>query len=74
MLHQSNLKKELRHEKILVSYLDQNGKNIEKEFSGMQSIVFQHEFDHLEGILFPDKLPLIRKEIFFKKINKEFKK
>tara|TARA_B100000214_G_C23761868_1_gene532670 strand:- start:160 stop:663 length:504 start_codon:yes stop_codon:yes gene_type:complete len=63
-----------RHEKILVSYLDQNGKNIEKEFSGMQSIVFQHEFDHLEGILFPDKLPLIRKEIFFKKINKEFKK
>ena len=40
----------------------------------MQSIVFQHEFDHLEGILFPDKLPLIRKEIFFKKINKEFKK
>ena len=38
------------------------------------STCIQHELDHLDGILFPDRLAKIRKEIFFKKINKEFKK
>ena len=63
-----------RNSRILVSYFDLSGKNEKKEFSDMQSIVFQHELDHLDGILFPDRLPKIRKDIFFKKIDKEFKK
>ena len=63
-----------RNNRILVSYFDLSGKNEKKEFSDMQSIVFQHELDHLDGILFPDRLPKIRKDIFFKKIDKEFKK
>ena len=63
-----------RNNRILVSYLDLSGKNEKREFLDMQSIVFQHELDHLDGILFPDRLPKIRKDIFFKKIDKEFKK
>ena len=63
-----------RNNRILVSYFDLSGKNEKKEFSDIQSIVFQHELDHLDGILFPDRLPKIRKDIFFKKIDKEFKK
>ena len=63
-----------RNNRILVSYFDLSGKNEKKEFSDMQSIVFQHELDHLDGILFPDRLPKKRKDIFFKKIDKEFKK
>ncbi|NSW73202.1 peptide deformylase [bacterium] len=63
-----------RSNRILVSYLDLSGKNEKREFLDMQSIVFQHELDHLDGILFPDRLPKIRKDIFFKKIDKEFKK
>ena len=63
-----------RNNKILVSYFDLSGKSKKKEFLDMQSIVFQHELDHLDGILFPDRLPKIRKDIFFKKIDKQFKK
>ena len=63
-----------RNNRILVSYFDLSGKNEKKEFLDMQSIVFQHELDHLDGILFPDRLPKIRKDIFFKKIDKEFRK
>lgn len=63
-----------RFDNISVEYIDLNGDINSKVFEGIQSIVFQHELDHLDGILFPDRLAKIRKEIFFKKINKEFKK
>ena len=63
-----------RFDNISVEYVDLNGDLNSKVFESMQSIVFQHELDHLDGILFPDRLAKIRKEIFFKKINKEFKK
>ena len=63
-----------RFDNISVEYVDLNGDLNSKVFESMQSIVFQHELDHLDGILFPDRLAKIKKDIFFKKINKEFKK
>jgi peptide deformylase len=45
-----------RHSFITVKYLDENFEPQEKEFQGFQSFVFQHENDHLDGILFIDKL------------------
>ena len=62
-----------RKNNIFVSYTDLEGAEKSEEFNDMQSIVYQHELDHLDGILFPDRLPKIRKDIFFKKIDKEFK-
>ena len=35
---------------------DQYGKPIEREVTGFHAIVFQHEYDHLDGILYPDRL------------------
>ena len=35
---------------------DQYGKVIEREVEGFHAIVFQHEYDHLDGILYPDRL------------------
>lgn len=35
---------------------DPHGKRIEREASGFHAIVFQHEYDHLDGILYPDRL------------------
>lgn len=39
-----------RYEKIHVSYLNRNGEKIEKMLDGFAAKVFQHEYDHLQGI------------------------
>ena len=44
-----------RHEKVSITALDENGKPIAKGASGFLSQIFQHEIDHLEGVLFTDK-------------------
>ncbi len=45
-----------RPEKIKVSYMDRNGEMHEINVSGMKARVFCHEIDHLDGILFVDKM------------------
>ena len=40
-----------RYDKIKVRYYDVNGKKIQKTFKGFLSRLFQHELDHLNGIL-----------------------
>jgi peptide deformylase len=44
-----------RYLMIRISYLSIFGERIFREMGGMDSIIFQHEFDHLEGILFISK-------------------
>lgn len=48
--------KVLRHKKIKCIYFDEKGKKISLEASGMLARVIQHETDHLDGILFIDKI------------------
>lgn len=36
--------------------LDQFGQLIEREADGFHAVVFQHEYDHLDGILYPDRI------------------
>jgi peptide deformylase len=45
-----------RNIKIKVRYLDESGKKVEQEFEGWDARVIQHEVDHLDGILFLDRL------------------
>lgn len=45
-----------RPENIKVSYMDRNGEEKEIEASGMLARIFCHEIDHLDGILFVDKM------------------
>lgn len=45
-----------RPENITVSYVDRNGKYNKEEISGLLARVFCHEIDHLDGILFVDKV------------------
>jgi peptide deformylase len=44
-----------RSSKVIVEYLDENGKKNNRGFSGLFAQVVQHENDHLDGILFTDK-------------------
>jgi peptide deformylase len=45
-----------RHQWIEVEYLDRNGQHIRQILTDFVARIFQHEYDHLEGILFLDRL------------------
>ena len=45
-----------RYNKIKVEYYDRLGEFKQENISGLEAIVYQHEIDHLEGILFTDKV------------------
>ena len=56
--------------RVLVRYQNEYLTEIEEEMDGVKARIFQHEFDHLEGILFIDKLSLIRRYQLKGKLNK----
>lgn len=45
-----------RHRRILARYQDVNGTQIVREFEGFPARIFQHEDDHLRGLVFLDRL------------------
>jgi peptide deformylase len=45
-----------RQEQVTVKGLDERGKSVRYKVDGYLARVFQHEIDHLDGILFPDRL------------------
>lgn len=45
-----------RHRKIGIRYLTRDGELREEEFSNFTARIFQHEFDHLKGIVFLDRM------------------
>ncbi len=58
-----------RPEVIQVSYLDRNFKEQKRAFTGWVSRVIQHEFDHIDGILFIDYLGSFRKRMLKSRLN-----
>jgi peptide deformylase len=46
----------LRNYTIRITYLDRNGKPHDEMVEGFTAVIFQHEIDHLLGILFPERL------------------
>lgn len=54
---------------IRLSYYDEDWKHHEETFSGMVARIIQHEYDHIEGKLFIDKLSPLRKRLIQKKLN-----
>ena len=53
----------LRAEKIKIQYFDTDFKQHIEEFDGYKARVVQHEYDHLEGNLFTDKVTPIRRQL-----------
>ena len=53
----------LRKDTITVSYMDENFKSYRETFNGLLARVIQHEYDHIEGILFTDKLSTLKKRL-----------
>ena len=58
-----------RQEKIHITYFDENFKEHQETFTGLPARVIQHEYDHIEGILFTDKLSPLKKRLIKGKLN-----
>lgn len=59
-----------RPETILLRYEDENRQQHEESFSGMTARVIQHEYDHLEGVLFTDKISGFKKQLIKGKLTR----
>lgn len=59
-----------RQPTITLQYQDEHGNTFMEQFTGLKARVIQHEYDHIEGILFIDHLSPLRKQILRPKITK----
>ncbi|UYZ58152.1 peptide deformylase [Hymenobacter latericus] len=53
---------------IIIRYEDENRQVREEGFSGLTARVIQHEYDHLEGVLFTDKISAFKKQLIKSKL------
>lgn len=59
-----------RHQKIKVRYIDRNGTEQELEATDYPAVVLQHEIDHLDGILYIDRISRLKRNMILKKLQK----
>ncbi len=58
-----------RKPKITIEYFDENFDKHTETFDGLAARVIQHEYDHIEGVLFTDKLSSLKKRLIKSKLN-----
>ncbi|QNM86050.1 peptide deformylase [Polaribacter pectinis] len=58
-----------RQPKITIEYQDEDFKKHTEVLDGLAARVFQHEYDHIEGVLFTDKLSTLKKRLIKKKLE-----
>jgi peptide deformylase len=64
-----NLREDVeREESIRIQYLDENFNPHDEVFDGIPARIAQHEYDHLEGMLFPDRISALRRKLLTGKL------
>ena len=58
-----------RKRKIRIRYQDEHFDNYEEDFEGIAARIIQHEYDHIEGVLFTDYLTPLKKRLLKRKLN-----
>lgn len=58
-----------RQDTITIEYLDENFVGHKETIGGLAARVIQHEYDHIEGILFTDKISSLKKRLIKKKLE-----
>ena len=58
-----------RKPNVKIEYYDQNWDLYEEELSGFCARIVQHEYDHIEGVLFTDKISTLRRTLLKTKLN-----
>ena len=58
-----------RYEHVVLNWLDENFEEHEREFTGFMARVIQHEFDHLLGTVYTDRISPVRKQMIRNKLH-----
>ena len=58
-----------REERIRIQYLDEDLQPHDEEYTGYMARVIQHEYDHLDGIMFTDRISPLRKRMIKSKLS-----
>ena len=58
-----------RNERITIEYCDENFNKKTEVYDGLIARVIQHEYDHIEGVLFTDKISMLKKTLIKKKLQ-----
>ncbi len=59
-----------RSEKVVVKAKDLDGKEIEVPAEGLLAVCLQHEIDHLDGVLFIDRISRLKRALYDGKVKK----
>lgn len=59
-----------RPESVTVEWFDESGQGMRAEMSGYPARIVQHEYDHLDGVLFVDHLSPVKREQVMRKVRK----
>jgi peptide deformylase len=62
-----------RPESVVVQGLDQSGRSVNIEAKGLMARAFAHEIDHLDGILFTDRISMVKRSLLRRRLG-EIKK
>ncbi|MBM3184904.1 MAG: peptide deformylase [Bacteroidetes bacterium] len=58
-----------RKENLVITYFDENWNFHEESYSGYAARIIQHEYDHIEGILFTDHLSSLKRKLLSKRLS-----
>lgn len=58
-----------RHERVTIEYFDEQFVKHTEVYDGLIARVIQHEYDHIEGILFTDKISTLKRTLIKKKLQ-----
>jgi peptide deformylase len=59
-----------RPARVTVRYLDETGAAVTRDFEGLWSTSVQHQIDHLDGLLFVDRLSRVKRDMALRKVRK----
>jgi peptide deformylase len=62
-----------RSEFVVIEALDRLGNPVTIDADGLLSVILQHEIDHINGILFIDRISALKRHLYIKKIKKALK-
>ena len=58
----------IRKQRIRIQYFDENWNYHDENYDGVKARIIQHEYDHLKGILFTDKVSPLKKKLLKSKL------
>jgi peptide deformylase len=64
-LHEDIIRKPIIH----IRYLDENFVEHDERYDGVRARVIQHEYDHIEGIVFVDRLPSLKRILLKRRLS-----